>query len=105
VPAGCWLACFARRPAGRRCLILRDRCSRGKYPNVWYLYYEQYPGVAYGLSVATHLQGPWFQVAGNQQPSWDKYRLPPKVRHGSMLPILRKQYDALVAAFGIEPTK
>ena len=71
----------------------------------WYLYYEQYPGVAYGLSVATRVQGPWFQVAGNQQPGWDKYRLPPKARHGSMLPILRKQYDALVAAFGIEPTK
>ena len=33
-------------------------------------------------------------------PDWDKYRLPPKVRHGSMLPITRKQYDALVAAFG-----
>lgn len=68
----------------------------------WYLYYEQYPGVAYGLSVGASLQGPWFQVAGNQQPSWDKYRLPPKVRHGSMLPITRKQYEALVAAFGVE---
>ena len=71
----------------------------------WYLYYEQYPGVAYGLSVAASLQGPWFQPAGNQQPSWDKYRLPPKVRHGSMLPITREQYDALVARFGIGPAK
>jgi hypothetical protein len=26
--------------------------------------------------------------------------MPPKVRHGSMLPITRKQYDALVNAFG-----
>lgn len=66
----------------------------------WYLYYEQYPGVAYGLSVAASLEGPWFQPAGYQQPSWDKYSLPPKVRHGSMMPITRKQYDALVAAFG-----
>lgn len=66
----------------------------------WYLYYEQYPGVAYGLSVAATLDGPWFQVAGNQQPSWDKYYVPPKVRHGSMLPITRQQYDALVAAYG-----
>ena len=66
----------------------------------WYLYYEQYPVVAYGLSVAASMQGRWFQVAGSQQPSWDKYRLPPKVRHGSMLPITRKQYDALLAAFG-----
>jgi hypothetical protein len=66
----------------------------------WYLYYEQYPGVAYGLSVAASLEGPWFQAAGGQQPSWDKFRLPPKVRHGSMLAITRKQYDGLVAAFG-----
>ena len=30
------------------------------------------------------LAGPWFQAAGGQRPDWDKYRLPPKVRHGSM---------------------
>lgn len=66
----------------------------------WYLYYEQYPGVAYGLSVAARLAGPWFQVAGNQQPAWDKFSVPPKVRHGSMLPITRRQYDALVARYG-----
>lgn len=66
----------------------------------WYLYYEQYPGVAYGLSVAASLDGPWFQAAGYQQPSWDKYRLPPKVRHGCMITISRRQYDQLVATFG-----
>ena len=66
----------------------------------WYLYYEQYPGVAYGLSVAASLEGPWFQAAGGQRPDWDKYHVPPKVRHGSMLAVTRKQYDALVAAFG-----
>lgn len=74
----------------------------------WYLYYEQYPGVAYGLSVAARLDGPWYQVAGNQRPDWDKYQVPPGVRHGSMIPISRKQYDALVAAFGdgrAEPVK
>jgi hypothetical protein len=65
----------------------------------WYLYYEQYPGVAYGLSVAATLQGPWYQAAGGQRPDWDKYYVPPKARHGSMLPISRKEYDALVAAF------
>jgi hypothetical protein len=68
----------------------------------WYLYYEQYPGVAYGLSVAATLDGPWVQIAGNQQKDWDKFRVPPKARHGSMIPISRKQYDALVARFGIE---
>ena len=71
----------------------------------WYLYYEQYPGIAYGLSVAASLDGPWFQVAGNQRPDWDKFHIPPKVRHGSMLPITRKQYDALVAAFGKDSVK
>lgn len=66
-----------------------------------YLYYEQYPGVSYGLSVAPSLEGPWYQVAGamNHQ-DWDKYHVPPKARHGSMHPITRKAYDALVAAFG-----
>lgn len=66
----------------------------------WYLYYEQYPGVSYGLSVAEHLKGPWFQISGNTHFSdWDKYSLPPKVRHGSMMPITRAQYDAIVQAF------
>lgn len=65
----------------------------------WYLYYEQYPGVSYGLSVATNLAGPWFQAAGYQRPDWDKYSLPPKIRHGCMIPISGKEYEALKAAF------
>lgn len=65
----------------------------------WYLYYEQYPGVAYGLSVGATLDGSWFQVAGNQRAAWDKFHLPPTVRHGCMLPITRQQYDALLRAF------
>jgi len=55
--------------------------------------------------VAASLDGPWFQVAGNQRPDWDKFHVPPKVRHGSMLPITLKQYDALVAAFGKDSVK
>ncbi len=67
----------------------------------WYLYYEQYPGVAYGLSVAADLDGPWFQVSGNtRHADWDKYTVPPKARHGCMLPITRARYDAIVRAFG-----
>ena len=66
----------------------------------WYLYYEQYPAVAYGLSVAAELEGPWFQAAGGQRPDWDKYVVPAKARHGSMLPISRKEYDALMEAYG-----
>ena len=67
----------------------------------WYLYYEQYPGVSYGLSVAAQLEGPWFQVSGaTSVPDWNKYEMTPKARHGSMRPISRKEYDALVAHFG-----
>jgi hypothetical protein len=66
----------------------------------WYLYYEQYPGVAYGLSVASSLRGPWFQAAGYQRPDWDKYSFPPKVRHGCMLPISRREHEKIVQAFG-----
>lgn len=70
---------------------------------VWYLYYEQYPGVSYGLSVADTLSGPWHQISGYTFfQDWDKYSLPAKVRHGAMLTISRKQYDALVARFGVE---
>lgn len=31
---------------------------------IWYMYYEQYPGVSYGLSIADNLNGPWFQASG-----------------------------------------
>ena len=57
--------------------------------------------MAYGLSVAATLAGPWFQVSGNtHHDDWDKYELPPKVRHGSMIPITSAQHGALVRAFG-----
>jgi hypothetical protein len=59
--------------------------------------------VAYGLSVAATIAGPWMQIAGNQRPDWDKYHVPPKARHGCMLPIRRDRHDALVGAFGTAP--
>jgi len=68
---------------------------------VWYLYYEQYPGVSHGLSVSNDLNGPWYQVSGYTfHGNWDKYALPPKVRHGCMIPISRSQYDTIIKAFG-----
>jgi hypothetical protein len=68
----------------------------------WYLYYEQYPGVSYGLSVASSLSGPWFQVSGaTHYQDWDKYSLPATVRHGSMIPITLKQYHSLLDAFPV----
>lgn len=68
----------------------------------WYLYYEQYPGVSYGLSISDNLNGPWYQASGYTFFStWDKYSFPPSVRHGCMITISRKEYDALVTKFGI----
>lgn len=69
----------------------------------WYLYYEQYPGVSYGLSVADNLAGPWYQISGYTFfADWDKYAMPAQLRHGSMLTISRQEYKKLVAAFGID---
>lgn len=68
---------------------------------IWYLYYEQYPGVSYGLSVSDNVNGPWYQASGNTFHSdWDKYSLPPGVRHGSMITINRHEYDNLVNKYG-----
>lgn len=70
---------------------------------IWYLYYEQYPGVSYGLSIADNLNGPWYQASGYTFFSdWDKYSLPPKVRHGCMITISKEEYDTLVKEFGID---
>jgi hypothetical protein len=69
---------------------------------IWYMYYEQYPGVSYGLSIADNLNGPWFQASGYTFFSdWDKYSLPEKVRHGCMITISKNEYDSLVKKFGI----
>ncbi|AQQ09994.1 Glycosyl hydrolases family 43 [Sedimentisphaera cyanobacteriorum] len=67
----------------------------------WYLYYEQYPGVSYGLSVADSMDGPWHQISGyTDHKNWDKYSLPEKVRHGCMITITKSQYNRLVRHFG-----
>jgi len=60
----------------------------------WYLYYEQYPGVSYGVSTAPRLAGPWHGVY------WADYAVPANVRHGCMMAISAEQYRRLVAAYG-----
>lgn len=66
----------------------------------WLLYYEQYAGTSYGVSTAPRLEGPWYQMSGNSGVTeWNRFEMPAGTRHGSMLPISRKQYDAIVAAF------
>lgn len=66
----------------------------------WLLWYEQYAGTSYGLSIAPSLHGPWYQASGNTGvPDWNRYEMPAGTRHGSMIEIDRKQYEALVKAF------
>jgi len=59
----------------------------------WYLYYEQYPGVSYGLSTAPSLEGPWYDVYCM------KYSIPKDARHGCMIAITQEQYEAIAAAW------
>lgn len=70
---------------------------------IWYLYYEQYPGVSYGLSIADNMNGPWYQASGYTFfADWDKYSLPAAVRHGCMITITREEYNRLIEKFGVE---
>jgi len=72
--------------------------------NIWYMYYEQYPGVSYGLSIADNMNGPWYQASGYTfYNDWDKYSLPSSVRHGCMITISKDEYNKLVSHFGIDP--
>ena len=67
------------------------------------MYYEQYPGISYGLSIADNMNGPWFQASGYTFfNDWDKYALPASVRHGCMITISKEEYDKLVSKFGID---
>jgi hypothetical protein len=68
--------------------------------NAWYLYYEQYPGMSYGVSVALDMRGPWFQLQGATRiDNWNKYSVPSDSRHGCMITISKAEYDALLTAF------
>lgn len=68
----------------------------------WYMYYEQYPGISYGLSIADNMNGPWYQASGYTFYSdWDKYSFPASVRHGCMITISKEEYKKLVEKFGI----
>lgn len=72
----------------------------------WLLWYEQYAGIAYGLSMAPRLTGPWYQVSGNTGVAeWNRFEMPANVRHGAMIAISRSEHDALVAAFPPAPAR
>ena len=62
----------------------------------WYLYYEQYPGLAYGCSTAPSLAGAWYALYAKD------YAVPESARHGCMIPITETQHEAIVGAYGQE---
>ncbi|MGL1957139.1 MAG: hypothetical protein OCD00_07475 [Colwellia sp.] len=69
----------------------------------WYMYYEQYPGISYGISVADKLTGPWYQLSGNTNfADWDKFSVPANLRHGAMMIISRREYNKLVSHYGVK---
>lgn len=69
----------------------------------WYLYYEQYAGTSYGVSMGPRLEGPWYQVSGNSGvPEWNRFEMTPRARHGSMIEITRDAYDKLLKAFPVK---
>lgn len=59
----------------------------------WYLYYEQYPGISYGLSTAQNLAGPWYDLYAKD------YQLPQQARHGCIITLTPKQYKAIKTAY------
>lgn len=63
--------------------------------NGWFLYYEQYPGVQYGMSTAETLEGPWWHYYVK------RLGIPEGARHGAMIRISKTELDDLVAHFGI----
>lgn len=81
---------FREAPTVIRAPVTRD----------WLLWYEQYAGTSYGLSMGRSLKGPWYQVSGNTGvAAWNRFDMPADVRHGSMIAIGRREYDTILAAF------
>lgn len=90
-PTGPWTAASARvSPNFREApMLIRRPDDQG-----WYLYYEQYPGVQYGMSTAETLEGPWWHYYVN------RLGVTAEARHGGMIEISKAQYDKLVRHFG-----
>lgn len=60
----------------------------------WYLYFEQYPGLSYGLATAPSIGGPWYDVYAPD------YKTPEGARHGCMIPLRQSKFDAVMKAYG-----
>jgi hypothetical protein len=60
----------------------------------YYLYYEQYPGIQYGMTAIKTLEGPWYDEYIM------RYSIPDGARHGCMIPLTEKEYKGILKAFG-----
>jgi hypothetical protein len=89
-PTGPWQSASPRvSPNFREAPML----IRNPDDTAWYLYYEQYPGVQYGMSTAETLQGPWWHFYVN------RIGIPEGARHGCMIEISRAELDKLTRHF------
>lgn len=59
----------------------------------WYLYYEQYPAIAYEASTGPTLEGPWHTVFGPQ------ISVPDGARHGCMVPLQSGEHETILERF------
>ena len=89
-PTGPWSEASARvSPNFREApMLIRNPDDSG-----WYLYYEQYPGVQYGMSTAETLDGPWWHFYVK------RLGIPEGARHGCMIEISAETMKRLLAAF------
>jgi len=60
----------------------------------WYLFYENYPGIAYGCVEITDLKGEWHNLQAN------KFSMTPEARHGNIIPVSNREYNRLLTAYG-----
>jgi hypothetical protein len=61
---------------------------------IYYLYYEKYPGLAYEMSVAPSMHGPWIDFY-----SMD-FSIPAGARHGCMIPITAEEFEKISQKYG-----
>lgn len=64
----------------------------------WYLYVEEYPAISYECFTARRPENHWLEVRGK-----NKKQVPPKARHGCMIPVTLRQYEAIRAAYPNDP--
>jgi len=60
----------------------------------YFLYYEKYPGLAYEMSVAQSMSGPWIDFY-----SMD-FSIPDGVRHGCMIPLTADEFETISQKYG-----